>query len=314
MRWIRLAPMTAESLVICLAVYLGSVFQAIAEREPFEDVQRSWGAIVSLRLPAIQDGVRRSLDSDLHGPFDVWSQEWWRIPITAFHHANLIHLTLNLVGAWYLGHRLELQWGSLKMALFLIPAVCIPVMSELCMGNSVLGFSGATCAMLGALAILRHFDDELAMSFSFEAVGLGLGMIALGCLLTVFEVSPCANVAHLTGLIYGTVIAFLMGGPFRRVFLLRISVVLAHVWLLPWLLLVMNPYWIGRYHWHQATTDRSPQRAEKKLQRAISCDSSLAGAWLAWSQFAERRNDLDDAWQRLIEGISHNPSNASLMD
>ena len=306
--------MTAESLVVCVAVYLGSVFQAIADREPFEEVQRSWGAICSLHLPAIQYGVRRSLDSDLHGPFDVWSQEWWRIPITAFHHSNLIHLTLNLVGAWYLGYRLEQRWGSFTMALFLIPAVCIPIMSELCFGNAVVGFSGATCAMLGALTVLRHFDDEVASSFPVEASEFGIVIIGLGWLSTVFDVFPCANVSHLTGFFYGAVIAILTGGPFRHVFLLRISGVLAHVWLLPGLLLVMHPYWIGRYHWYQATTVRSPQRAEKIMERAINYDSSLAGAWLAWSQFAERRSDLPEAWNRLVEGISYNPSNASLMD
>ena len=306
--------MTAESLVVCVAVYLASVFQAIADREPFEEVQRSWGAICLLHQPAIHDGVRRSLDSDLYGPFDVWSREWWRIPITAFHHANLIHLMVNLVGAWYLGYRLEQRWGSFTMALFLIPAICVPIMSELCFGKAVLGFSGATCAMLGTLAVLRHFDDKLARSIPSEAVGFGVGMIALGWLLTVFDVFDCANIAHLTGFCYGAVIAFLTDGPLRHVFLLRISVCLVHIWLLPGLLLVMHPYWIGRYHWYQATSVSSPQRAERFLERAINCDSSLAGAWLLWSQSAERRSDLPEAWQRLIEGISHNPSNPPLMD
>ncbi len=306
--------MTAESLVVCVAVYLGSVFQAIADQEPFEEVQRTWGAICSLHQPAIHDGVRRSLDSDLHGPLDVWSREWWRIPITAFHHSNLAHLILNLVGAWYLGRRLEHRWGSFTMALFLIPAVCVPIMSELCFGNAVMGFSGATFAMLGALTVLRQFDDEIARSCPPGVVEFGVGMIVLGWVLTAFEVFPCANVAHLAGFCYGAVIAFLTDGPFRHVLILRISVILAHVWLLPGLLLVMYPFWIGRYHWHQATSVKSPQSAEKFLERAINRDSSLAGAWLLWSQFAERRSDLPDAWQRLIEGISHNPSNPCLMD
>ena len=32
MRWIRLAPVTAESLVVCAAVFLGCVFQAMADQ------------------------------------------------------------------------------------------------------------------------------------------------------------------------------------------------------------------------------------------------------------------------------------------
>ena len=297
-----------------MAVFLGSVFQAIADREPFDDVQRTWGAICSLHQPAIHDGVRRSLDSDLYGPLDVWSQEWWRIPITAFHHANLIHLVLNLVGGWYLGYRLEQRWGSVTMAFFLIPAVCIPIMSELCFGNAVLGFSGVNCAMLGALTVLRQFDDKLARSFPSVVEEFGVAMIAVGWVSTVFDVLPFANVAHLTGFCYGVAIAFLTGGPFKDVFILRISIIVAHAWLLPALFLVIHPYWIGRYNWYQATSVRSPQSAEKLLETAINCDSSLAGAWLLWSQFAERRSDIPEAWERLIQGISHNPSNPSLMD
>ena len=314
MRWIRLAPVTAESLIICVALFSGCFFQSIADQEPFEEAQRAWGAIFSLHQPAIHDGVRRSLDSDLVGPLDVWSGEWWRIPITAFHHANLIHLTLNLVAAWYLGYHLEQRWGSFTMALFLIPAICIPIMSELCFGNAVLGFSGAICAMLGALTVLRQYDDELARSFPVEVAQFGMAIIALGWLTTVFDLLPCANIVHLTGFCYGALIALLTGDPFRRIFLLRISVILAHVWLLPGLVLVVNPYWIGRYHWYHATSVRSPQRAEMILERAINCDSSLTGAWLLWSQCAERRSDLPEAWQRLIEGMSHNPSNPALMD
>ena len=314
LRRIRLAPVTAESLVICVALFFGSVFQSIADRESFEEVQRTWGAICSLHQPATHDGVRRSLDSDLHGPLDVWSQEWWRIPITAFHHTNLIHLTLNLGAAWYLGYHLEQRWGSFTMAMFLIPAICLPIMSELCFGNAVFGFSGAICAILGALTVLRQFDEGLARSFPAEVAEFGVAMIILGCLTTVFDLLPCANIAHLTGFCYGALIALMTGGPFRHVFLLRMSVILAHVWLLPGMVFVVHPYWIGRYHWYQATSVRSPQRAEKILERAVNCDTSLAGAWLLWSEFAERRGDLSEAWQRLIEGMSYNPANPSLMD
>ena len=314
LRWIRLAPVTVELLIICVAVYFGCVFQSIADHEPISEAQRSWGAICSLQFPAIHNGVRRSSESDLDGPFDVWSGDFWRIPITAFHHSSFIHLTLNLAAAWYLGHRLEQRWGSFAMALFLLPALCIPILSELCFGHAVLGFSGAICAMLGALTVLRLFDVELARSFPTGAAELGMALIALGFLSTVFDLLPCANMAHLTGFCYGSLIAFMIGGPFRHVFLIRISVLLAHVWLVPAFLLVLHPYWIGRYHWYHATSVRSHQRAEKILEQAIKCDSSLAGAWLLWSQFAERRNDLPEAWQRLVEAISHNPSNPLIMD
>ena len=313
LRWIRLAPVTAESLVLCVAMFASCAFEAVLNHDRFEDVQRAWGAIGSLNQFSVHDGVRRVKEPELNGPFDVWDGEWWRVPLTAFHHASLPHLVFNLGAAWFLGRCLERRWGSLRMAIFLVPAVCIPIMAELCCGNAVLGFSGAICAMLGALVVLRQFDSELAEALP-AATEIGMAIIVLAWLATLCDIVSCANVAHLTGFLYGGMIAATTCGPLRHVVLLRVSVVLIHLWLVPGLVLVTHPFWIARYHWYHATTLRTPQRAEKSLERATQFDPLLAGAWLRWSQFAEERGDLEEAWRRLVNGLAVNPSNAPLMD
>ena len=236
LKWIRLAPMTAESIIVCAVVYASCSIQAALNNERFVDVQREWGAIHTMPFEVsagmswgdviLDLGTTRTLESfesldsthrvnelELNGPFDIWNGEWWRVPLTAFHHGNLFQLVLNLGAAWYLGSRLERCWGSFVMGLFLIPAACIPVMAELCWGRAVIGFSGVVCAMLGALVVLRCSDGELADEFPVEAAQIGMGAILLCWLASLFDIEPFPNAAHVTGFVYGGLLAAITGGP-----------------------------------------------------------------------------------------------------
>lgn len=314
MNWIRLGPVTAELLVVCTTLFLSCLFEALSERQSLRDVQRNWGAIQALQQPVVQDGVRRVNDSGLSGPLDVWSGDWWRILVTSLHHDHLLHLSLCFLGMWYLGHRLEQRWGSFAVLMFLIPAITLPVAAELAFGQAMTGLSGAMCAFLGALVVLRQFSSEVREKFPAEAVMAGVSLIGMGWLTTLSEIWVCPNAAHLTGFCYGAGIAGLTSGPLGKVALVRWSTVLVHVWLLPVLLLVANPFWIGRYQWYQATKTTNADLAELHLEAAVHYDPSLGGAWLMWSRSAEQRGELPEAWSRLIEGLTANPSDARLID
>lgn len=314
MRWIRNAPITAESIIVCVALFVVCLNRSVANHEPFHIVQRAWGAVVKLEQPVFQDGIRRDSAVELSGPFDIWNGQWWRIPCTAFHHGNLLHLVLNAGSAWYFGWYLERRWGSFAMLMFLIPATFLPIMAEVALGNAVVGFSGAISAMLGALAVIRAYDQELAEEIPEEVITFSVGGMVLCLFLTMGGVVSIANTAHFVGFAYGALIgAATVGPPSRRV-LCRVVSVLIHFWMLPGLFLVTHPYWNGRYHWYLATTTIRPTSSEKYLERAVWWDSSLTGAWLDWSRLAERRGDPMEAWQRLVQGLSANPSSGKLMD
>ena len=71
LRWIRLAPMTAESLIVCAAIYLSCLFQATSnQRRRLEDVQRDWGAICPL---GTERSSRRQRASIAGGLGTEWS-------------------------------------------------------------------------------------------------------------------------------------------------------------------------------------------------------------------------------------------------
>lgn len=314
MSWIRFLPVTAEAVVMCIALFTICSWEAISNRVPFQDVQREWGAVRQERLLVVHDGVRRDENAQLSGPFDVWDGEWFRIPLTAFHHQNFVHLLISSAAALTLGRLLEPAWGSLSFGLFLVPAMFVSMMAEICTGNAVMGLSGAVCAMLGALTVLRFENDQIAKSFPIEASIFGLLIILLGVIATAVGVVSFANISHISGYVYGVSVATISSKSFRKLWLLRAGLILFHLWLIPSFFFVTHPFWLGRYQWYRAVRTHNSEIAEKCLVQAISCDPSLTGVWIHLSEISEKKADFTEAWKWLIRGMEANPSSPSLMD
>ena len=301
-------------LAICVVVFAACVFQSVSNHERFEDVQRSLGAIRALQFVEVHDGIRRAVETELTGPFDVWDGQWWRIPLTSFHHVSFLHLIITLSAGWYLGQRLERRWSRFGMILFLIPASCVPIIAELCLGNAAMGFSGVICAMLGALVVLRIFDGQVAEDFPSEAADFGMALMLVCWAATLLELKSFANAAHFAGFAYGGLVAYVIHGVRRQVFLWRVGLAVVHVAIIILMAEVVNPQWNGRYHWYQSIMVRSPEEKEACLERALNRDPTLIGAWLRSAQIAENRENPTQAWTRLVVGLSLNPSSSPLID
>ncbi len=312
--WIRRTPVTLETLIIGFVLYTSCAFQAIAEHRRFDEIQREWGAIQAQHRSESHEGVRKTPESEIRGPFELWNGEWWRVPLTALHHHHLSHLLISSLGLLYFGKRLERLWGRFRMACFLFSAISIPNLLELAGGHGVMGLSGAVYAVLGGLAGQRAFDHEHPPALSIEGLFCGLSVMAVGFLGTAGELVVISNRLHVVGFVYGVSVAWLGYGQFRQTPLPRFVAILLCLLLIPGFLVVANPFWIGRYHWYRSTVQRTPQSAERALQRAIRCDPSLTGAWLSLAEVSGKREGILKSWQQLIIGLAANPSSEILIE
>ncbi len=308
---LRAAPITAECLIICTALFVVCTASSF-EGMRFGDAQREWGAVTNLQVFAIRGDRREPVDPDLNGPFDLWEGGWWRIPVSAFHHTDVAHLLLNCVSAWALGTRLERKWGSIRFAIFLLPALFVPLLAEVVLGHSPVGLSGAICAMLGALIALKQFDDDDILPD--QAVQFGLAFLVLCVWATMLDVIRIANVAHFVGLGYGWFATWAMCGPFRSRDAIRTMFVLAHIGLYPLTLYSVQPIGNGRYHWYMADRHPDPRLKTKMLRFAVQCDPSLSGVWLRLAKGELIQGDVLAAWETLLEGLSHNPTRRELLE
>ena len=308
---LRIAPITAECLVICTALFVVCMARSF-EGMRFGDAQREWGAVTTLQVFVIRGDRREAVDPDLNGPFDLWDGDWWRIPINAFHHADVAHLVLNCLSAWALGSRLERRWGSFRFAVFLLPSLFVPLLAEFVIGHSPVGFSGAICAMFGALIALKQFDNDDILPD--QAVQFGLAFLVLCLWATVLDMIQIANAAHFVGLAYGWFATWAMCGPFRSANAIRVLFVLAHIGLYPLTWYAVQPIGNGRYHWYMADRHPDPRLRTRTLRFAVHCDPSLSGVWLRLADGELIQGDVLAAWQTLLEGLSHNPTRRELLE
>ena len=290
-------PVTAG--IISVAVVLFLAIQIHRQLDPDAEVSRIWGAVVPLVVVGLED---------LNGPLELWGGQWWRIPISGFHHGGLLHLVMNCLGIAYMGRLLELQMNRFVYLLFFLTATTLSMLPEFLMDHFAVGLSGGAYAMFGCLMILRKKDEQIAEVFNESVVQFGLFWL-FGCiLLTAFEIMNIANAAHFVGFGYGWIFGNIFYGSWSVSLSRRWVFYASHLLFIPTFYFVMHPYWIGRYHWNLARLEFRFSKKYEHMQSAVAYDPSLRGPWLFLASYQFDEGDRLLGWKTVLEGLSYNRS------
>lgn len=309
------SPMTTFMLIVLSTVFAGT--EAWSETEQSFDLRRTWGVVA--RLTWVNTTADRSeiWFEELYGPFQLWDGEWWRIPLSAFHHNGFSHLFLNSLFLAVYGAILEEHWGSLRYACFLCGALLVSLLTEFLLEHYALGFSGVGCAIFGALCALRPVSPRIAGRLSPEHVAGMLTLLVILWLWTEIGVLSIANVAHLTGLVYGWLAGTVASTSWSRPWLAVVAFAFAHALLIGPYWLAMHPVWNGRYHWYLATRGPGgkPQNPADTdlLRKAVARDPSLSEVWILLGEDAQRQQRSLDGWRDVLRGLQHSPTNPDLL-
>jgi membrane associated rhomboid family serine protease len=126
--------------------------------------------------------------------------EWWRLITSAFLHAGLVHLGLNMLVLWFVGAPVEQAIGRGRfIALYIVSGLGGSAGALLFSPNAVtVGASGAIFGILGAALVLEA-QGSLVLG------GQAFGLIAFNLILT-FVLGSTSNISiggHLGGLAAG---------------------------------------------------------------------------------------------------------------
>ena len=141
--------------------------------------------------------------------------QWWRIVTGAFLHGSLIHIGVNMLSLWVLGRFIEYALGSPRMLL-------VYVASMIAAGLGIVYFSAPLVPTVGASgAIFGLFGALFAIGLKLGKPGMQLvrdniGILVINLIIT-FAVPVISWQAHVSGLIAGFVLTFLIYAPPRRV-------------------------------------------------------------------------------------------------
>jgi membrane associated rhomboid family serine protease len=132
----------------------------------------------------------------------VLTGEWYRMLTTAFLHAGIFHLMLNMLALWILGSSLEPILGRWRFtALYVLSALGGSVASLLWLegGQTTVGASGAVFGLFGALFVVaRRFNRDVTSVLVILGINAVIG----------FTVPGIDWRAHLGGLITGALLAY----------------------------------------------------------------------------------------------------------
>jgi membrane associated rhomboid family serine protease len=185
-------------------------------------------AVFLLQVAQSPDGLRRASsgeifrDGALYGPL-VAQGEWWRLLTSAFLHANLVHIALNMLMLWWFGRALEGLLGRGRfLGIYLVSALAGAAGALLVNPAAfTVGASGAIFGILGAGVVL-----ERRRIYVFG--GGALGVVLLNVLFT-FAVPNISIGGHFGGLVGGALAVLALAGfgrghpAYRRIDLVTVA-------------------------------------------------------------------------------------------
>lgn len=255
---------------------------------------------------------------EIHGPFQLWAGEWWRIFGSAFHHGDLLHLLFNAAGIWACARIVERAFGWWRYLIFILTAAVVSMLPELLAGKDAIGLSGVLYAMFGAMLVLRTCNDAVRRAVSLQFIYVGFGWLFFATLMTFAGLLPIANGAHAAGLVYGVVIGWVVF-RFRKNWpaLSVIASQLIHLGVIAATVMVVNPLWNGAYYaWMANESEQAGADPELKLEQwkaATHRDRRLAYAWLRRAQLEFILGRSQDAWASTLLGAMFNRTDEELV-
>jgi membrane associated rhomboid family serine protease len=138
----------------------------------------------------------------------IWDGAPWALVTSALVHLALWHLVFNVYWLWILGGAVERIFGSAKWLTFVLGAAFVSSASQLAVsGDTGIGASGVVYALFG---LMWRSKDEVP-HFS-EVLGKNTAPVFLvwlvACLVaTMAGTVQVGNAAHITGLLFGVLVA-----------------------------------------------------------------------------------------------------------
>lgn len=138
----------------------------------------------------------------------IWDGAYWALITSAFVHVAIWHLGFNMYWLWVLGRRLELEIGSLCYFAFVLPAAFVGSSFQLAASdNTGIGASGIVYAIFGFMWLTRQRYHRFQEVLDAHTIQIFVGWLFGGIVVTWMQIGNIGNAAHISGLLFGAIVA-----------------------------------------------------------------------------------------------------------
>jgi membrane associated rhomboid family serine protease len=141
--------------------------------------------------------------------------QWWRIITGAFLHGGLLHIGVNMLSLWFLGRFIEYALGPWKMLFVYMASLVAAGLGVVYFSPPMVPTVGASGAIFGLFGALFAIGLKLGKP-GMELVRANIGILILNLIFT-FTVPAISWQAHISGLLAGFVLTYVIYAPPRRV-------------------------------------------------------------------------------------------------
>lgn len=246
--------------------------------------------------------------SDFLVPLHLWRGEWWRITVSGFHHAGLVHLLSNCLVLVIFGFILERRVGSAPYLVFFLVATTVSLIPCFLLNTITVGLSGGICAVFGLMVVVRDHDEELNWLLPKSVFVVGLIGLFVSFPTNAFGWTNFSNWAHFTGLIFGWLAGWAWYADTRIRRFGRWFFVAGSLLIVPSLYLATHPIWRSDYQRTLAWETEDHEERVKHLEEAARLDPMWFDVWIDLEEVHSRNGDTKKAWRAAISGFYHSRS------
>lgn len=177
---------TAICCLISIVLFIGINLEGNANNW---DVYKKWGA------PSVAD---------------IFSGDYWGLITSNFLHVEIWHIAFNLYWFWIFGKKIEFETNKGFYVFLILSAGLVSSLAQLAFSDSTgMGLSGIGYALFGYLFVKSKTAEKYKNYLDKNTVNLFLLWLVLCVVLTRTGVWSVGNAAHIGGLLWGGLLAYL---------------------------------------------------------------------------------------------------------
>lgn len=141
---------------------------------------------------------------------EIFNGSYWGLITCNFLHTEWWHIAFNMYWFWLLGKKIEFESSHFFYGVLIFTSAWVSSVAQLSFGNATgIGLSGIVYAFFGYIFIKSAASETYKQFLDRRTINLFLSWLAIGVLLTRFNMISIGNAAHIAGLLWGMSVAYM---------------------------------------------------------------------------------------------------------
>jgi GlpG protein len=140
----------------------------------------------------------------------IFEDKFWSVITSNFIHIEIWHIFFNLSWFWVLSKKVEYENSRIFYFIFIISSAIVSSISQIAFSSSSgIGLSGVVYALFGFLYLKGYLDSKYKGFISQKTAIIFLAWLVICIVITLLDILPIGNAAHIGGLLWGFLLAYL---------------------------------------------------------------------------------------------------------